>query len=232
MKFLYPLAIALTLSILTISCTKITNRGIEIEYKTDTLFAGAVAAKDTILIIDTAHWNAYSYSTRGLVKPSDSTYFKTTEGITFLNKNYRSGIRLQTKGEIDVKNKTIYFKYKMNALPQAIIRPMLKYDPLTEDIPSLNQGVYFSGFSLKAQYGGISVIQNDVWYYARVKPLPGTDDYVNITSVNNYDNIGGTIIREHIIPIFTKSGYISLAFWDNHSTDGYAVLGECKILSK
>ncbi|HEX8332138.1 MAG TPA: hypothetical protein VF622_05920 [Segetibacter sp.] len=220
---------AFIITALTTSCTKMTNRGVEIEYRTDTVNA---AAKDTIFVMDTANWNAFSYSTKGLVQPSDTTYFNSSEGIRFLNKNFRTGLRLQTKTEVNFKNKTIYYKYKVETNNQYVIATMVKYDPLTTDQFPAIQGVYFSSFSLAPQFPGIPTIQTNVWYYTRVRPIIGTDNYEAITATGNYDNSGGVVTYKSIIPVYTKSGYISIMFVDNHDTAGFATLGEVKILDK
>ncbi len=114
MKLFNTLLAFITFLTLTTSCQKTTNRGVEIEYRTDTIFGAA--AKDTTFIMDTANWNALSFSTDSFVLFRRTTYLNTSEGIKLVNDNPHTGSRLQTKNEVYFKDKTIYYKWKVNTM--------------------------------------------------------------------------------------------------------------------
>jgi len=222
-QFLFVLLFAL--NFITTSCKKTVT---VVKTVTDTV---AVSSKDTTFAMDVSGWDLYSHNTLSLVSSNATTYFNTSEGIKFFAQGIRKGARLQTKSEVGFKNKTIYYKWKANNGGQFVAFVLqLKYDPTTYDatVPPI-QGADFSNFSFLNPVNGSFVIQNDVWYYTRIKPVSGTDNFIVTTCINNYDNKGGTPILTSLVPVYTKSGYISLRLGDNFSATAYAVLGECKI---
>ncbi len=111
-----------------------------------------------------------------------------------------------------------------------MIAPTLKYDAASFDFLPQSQGLYFDYFSSSFVYQGSVLINDDTWYYTRIKPITGTNLYESTTSTGNYENNGGIVISKRKVPVYTRSGYLSLVFLDNHSPNAYAVFGECKIL--
>lgn len=220
------------------SCTKetikydtvtVTKRDTTIVTKHDTT---VIVAKDTVLPIDVNSWNAYSYYTKKIVAPDATTYFNTSEGIKFLAQAPRYGLRLETKVELGITGKVIYYKWKGNGMGQfAQFVPQLKYDPYTTDSLPPVQDVDFPDFTTNNTFNSSTLIQNDVWYYTRIKAIPGTDNYECITATGNYDNSGGTVIVDRNVPVYTKHGYIALRIGDTFATNTYCVLAECKIAS-
>jgi hypothetical protein len=230
MKLLYTLITFLILIVIAPSCQK-TNRGIEIEYRTDTVLSGAV--KDTTFVMDTANWSAYSNVAGGLVSSGSSTYINTSEGIKFFGQERYTGLRLQTKNEVNFKDRVIYYKWKVNGMGDySAILPSIKYDPLTSDDYNPIQGVFFGFFTTERPHLTSVLVDDEVWYYTRVAPVVGTDNYQSITSKGNYSNAGGTVIFTSIVPVYTKAGYISLILLNSFSPSAYVILGECKILSQ
>lgn len=193
----------------------------------------AVTAKDTVFSMDVNSWNLFSLATYSYLSPGSTTYMNTSEGIKFFAQAYRTGVRLEIKSEVGIKGKTIYYKWKANGggLFAGFV-PQMKYNPVTGDgtAPSI-QGVDFSNYSTGNAFGSYILIQEDTWYYTRVRPLSGTDNYQVLTATGNYDNNGGNVISNQTLPVYTKNGYIALRIGDNYSTSAYAILGECKIAS-
>jgi hypothetical protein len=212
-------------SLITTSCNKTVT---EIRTVRDTLVA---QSKDTSLPIDVTSWNLYSGATNTIVSPGTSTYFNTSEGIKFLGQAYRQGSRLQTKTEFSFVNKTIYYKWKASGAGlYSDIVPQVKYDPSTGDSYPAIQGVDFGEYSFVNVFNNSTVIQQNVWYYTSIKHLQGSDLFLLTTCTNNYNNMGGILVKSATITVYTKHGYLALRNGDPYGgTNSYVVLGECKI---
>ena len=52
-------------------------------------------------------------------------------------------------------------------------------------------------FVVNGSLAGATVIQNDTWYYTRVKF--NETDALSVTSTNNYDDAGGAVISSAIL---------------------------------
>ncbi len=228
MKYLSPfvLILVIAVSLTTTSCSKDTTTNTVI----DTVLVRSV---DTVLPMNAKSWNLYSFQTNTLVDSGATTYYTTSEGIKFKGQAYRLGSRIQTKVELGIYSKTLYYKWKANG--GGLFSDMvaqLKYDPFSNDGSPAIQGVDLTDFSLNNTFAGSTLIQPDVWYYTRVVPVAGTDNYQVITATGNYNNQGGTVLLTKTYPIYTKSGYIALRMGDPYGgTNAYVVLGECKIAS-
>lgn len=190
-----------------------------------------VRAVDTTFTINANSWNCFSYQTLGLIDSGATRYFTTAEGIKFMGQAYRLGARVQIKSELGVYNKVIYFKWKGYGAGQfAGFVPQIKYDPFTNDGAPQIQGVDLALYSVNGTFGGSVQVQENVWYYTRVVPVFGSDNYQVITATGNYNNLGGTVIATKNTPVYTKSGFIALRIGDCYgSTNAYGILGECKI---
>ena len=192
-----------------------------------------VRSIDTVFTMNAASWRAYSYQTNTLIDSGATRYFTTSEGLKGMGQAFRLGIRLQTISEVGIVNKNVYFKWKIaaNGLFAAVV-PQLKYDPTTNDgIPPI-MGVDFAIFHVNGTLANSTLITENTWYYTRLSPVAGTDNYQVVTSTGNYNNLGGTVISSKSIPVYTKSGYIAIRMGDNYgSTSANIILGECKIAS-
>jgi len=237
MKNVLFLPVAVVLFVfLSVSCQKTIR---EVEIVNDTLIVHTIDtlvihSKDTTLAMDANLWNCYSHNTSTIVSPGPTTFFNTSEGIKFIGQGIRRGTRLQTKQEIGFKDKTIYYKWKGTGGGQfAGFVLQAKYDPLTYDAtnPPL-QGADFANYSVGNSVDYALLVQENVWYYTRIKSIVGTDNYEVTTATGNYGNKGGTTIQTVVVPVYTKSGYIAIRIGDNFGgSNSYAVLGECKISS-
>ena len=212
---------------MTTSCSKtntVTNTIV------DTVLVRSV---DTVLPMNAKSWNYFGYQTKSLLDTGVSHYFTTNEGVRFIGQAYRIGGRLQTKIEFGINNKVVYYKWKAHGASLfAGYAPQVKYDAMYDDSTPALQGVDLGVYTVNGTVTGSIAIQDDTWYYTRVVPITGTDDYQVITSTNNYNNLGGNIVSSKTMPIYTKSGYISIRIGDCYgSTNSYGVLGECKIAS-
>lgn len=224
----------LVLGTATTSCTK----DPETIIKTDTVTVTVqvpVKSIDTTFKMNAMSWRGYSFQTSAKVDSGATTYLTTTEGVKAIGQAARRGIRLQTVGEIGIVNKTVYWKWKVFGNGQFTdIIPQLKYDPTTVDgLPPI-QGVDLDYFHVNgAAPGSYSTgVTENTWYYTRMTPVAGTDNYTIVTSTGNYSNQGGTAISTKTVPIYTKNGFISLRIGDAWGgTGAYFVLAECKVAS-
>lgn len=190
-----------------------------------------VRAVDTVFSMNAKNWNAFSYQTLALIDSGAATYQTTSEGIKITGQAYRLGTRLQTKTEFGLHNKAVYMKWKASGGGQfAGFVPQLKYDILSNDgLPAI-QGVDFDFFSVGNTSNGSVLIQNNTWYYTRIAPVGGTDNYIITTATGGYSNQGGNVFSTKTIPVYTKSGYLAFRIGDPFGgTGASAVLGECKI---
>lgn len=216
---------ALPVIILSTSCTKTVTKT---EIQRDTL---QVAAKDTNFVMSVTDWDLVELQTLTLKSPNSATYLNTSEGIKFFGHTNRFGSRLQVKNEVGFKDKTIYYKWKVNNAGQYTdVVIGIKYVPLTgEGIPAI-QGVDLQFYSLPNQFNNSIIVQPDTWYYTRIAAVKGTNDFQVKTATGNYDNKGGTTLASKTVPIYTKHGYPAIRLGDPHSgSNAYVVLGECKI---
>jgi hypothetical protein len=216
---------------ITPSCTKTVEVQVIKHDTTVTTNVIQAQAIDTTFLMASTNWNAFNFVNSSLMTPGPTTYSTTAEGVKFVGQAYRNGARLQTKNEIRFTNKVIYYKWKVNGGGMFTdIAPLIKYDPLSLDGNPAVQGVKLDHFSVQTTFNGTVLVQNDTWYYTRVVPVAGTDNYTVKTATGNYDNNGGTVISTKTVPIYTKSGYIALSFADAYAgTNAYAILGECKV---
>ena len=190
-----------------------------------------VRSVDTTFIMNAKSWNCYSYLTNNLIDSGSTRYFTTAEGVKFMGQGFRLGARIQTKTELGFVNKVVYFKWKGFGSGQfAGFVPQIKYDPFSNDGAPTIQGVDLGQFTVNGTFGGSVQAQENVWYYTRIVPVIGSDNYQIITATGNYNNQGGTIISNTSIPVYTKAGYIALRMGDPYGgTSAFGVVGECKI---
>ena len=206
----------------------------ETEYITNTVTdTVGVRAVDTTFIMTTQNWHMFSYATLNLTDTGSTTYSTTPEGVRFAGQAFRLGARIQTKSEVGFEKKYVYFRWKVNGngLFAAFV-PQLKYDPLSNDgVPPI-MGVDFALFTVNGTFGGSTQVNDNTWYYTRLAPITGTNNFQITTSTGNYSNLGGTIIHSTTMPIYTKSGYLALRMGDNYAaTNAYGIVGEVRIAS-
>jgi hypothetical protein len=184
--------------------------------------------------MNAASWRGYSYKTRTMIDSGATRYFTTPEGVKAVGQSYRLGIRLQTVSEINFANKFVYWKWKGNGGGSfASFVPQIKYDPTSSDGNPALMGVDLAIFHMNGPLDNSTMITEDTWYYTRMAPIAGTDNYEIVTSAGNYHNKGGTVISRKKIPVYTKSGYIGIRMGDCFgSTRACMVFGECRVASK
>jgi len=225
-----------SISLLTLATTTSCTKDPETITKTDTVTVTVnvqVKSIDTVFKMNAFSWRAYSYQTTAKVDSGASTYFTTSEGVKGLGQAYRLGLRIQTVGEVGFVNKTIYWKWKGTGNGQfAAFVPQIKYDPTTNDgIPPIFS-VDLDVLAVNGSSTGSTAITENTWYYTRMAPVAGTDNYTVVTSTGNYSNQGGTAISTKTVPIYTKNGYIAFRVGDPFGgTGANFVLAECKIAS-
>jgi hypothetical protein len=221
------LAVTIMLCIVNTSCKK------TVTVTKTVVDSVLIRSVDTTFLMNAKNWSCYSYLTLNLVDSGTTTYSTTSDGIKFMGQAYRYGARAQIKSEVGFVNKVVYFKWKAyGAGLFAVYVPEIKYDALSNDGTPAIQGVDLGAFSVNGTSGGSIVIQENTWYYTRLVPNAGLDTYQVITCSGNYSNMGGAVIANTTIPIYTKSGYIALRMGDCYgSTSAYGILSECKIAS-
>ena len=145
-------------------------------------------------------------------------------------------------GVCGIKSKT-YFNFSDS-------ETFIKFKVITTDHVTVDPGIYIVGknilnaWRLTTNYSnsGSTVIYSDTWYYLRIRVNPDKTFTVT-TSKDNYDTLGGTVIKKQTGSIpdtenlsglqVTEWGYISKTFigiWLNSSsnTSGYIIAGEAK----
>jgi hypothetical protein len=230
--FLISAVSLLILSTGTTSCTK----DPETITKTDTVTVTVnvpVKSIDTVFKMNAFSWRAYSYQTTAMIDSGATTFVTTTEGVKAIGQGFRLGIRLQTVGEVGFVNKYVYWKWKGTGNGQfAAFVPQIKYDPTSNDALPPLMGVDLDLFTVNGPFTNATQITENTWYYTRMAPVAGTNNYTIVTSTGNYSNMGGTAISTKTIPVYTKNGYIGIRLGDNYgSTGANLVLAECKIAS-
>lgn len=199
-----------------------------------------IIQKDTVMVrsVDTTFkmsansWNYFDYQTLNFLDSGATTYFTTSDGVQFRAQAYRMGARLQSKSEVGFFDKTIYFKWKgFGDGELAVFVPQIKYDALSKDNTPANQGVDLGLFAMNGPLTGAVAVMENTWYYTRVVPISGTDNYRVITSTGNFNNAGGIIISDVTMPIYTKSGYPGMRMGDPYGgTNSYGVFSEFRIV--
>ena len=220
MKKISPFLLSALIVIITAtSCEK--TKETEIKY---------AEVKDTTLVLTAKGWNAFSFQTLDLIDSGLTTYHTIADGLKINGQGYRNGARLQTKTALPFSGKSLYFKWKGNGGGQfAAFVVQVKYNPLTNDGEPAIQGEDLTLFTTKNTFNGSTLMQEDVWYYTRITPIPNTDDYMIATAINNYSNMGGTVVKTSVHPIYTKSAYLAFRMADSYSINAYGILGEVKI---
>lgn len=232
--FLISMISLLVLGTTTTSCTK-DPETITIRDTVTVTVNVPVKSIDTVFKMNAMSWRGFSFATEAKVDSGATTYLTTAEGVKAFGQSYRHGIRLQTVGEVGFVNKTIYWKWKVFGNGQFTdILPQIKYDPTTLDSKPPIQGVDLDYFHVTSSPSSSywTAISENTWYYTRMSPVAGTDNYTVVTSTGNYSNQGGTAISTKTVPVYTKNGYISMRIGDAYGgTNAYFVLAECKIAS-
>lgn len=195
--------------------------------------SSATLPGDTIFPMIANAWTGYSYKINSLIDSGATKYFTTPEGVKAMGQGPRLGVRLQTKYEINFANKVVYFKWKISGDGKFVAAvPQLKYDPTTTDSNPAIMGVDLDNFYNSKPTGDIKQVMDDTWYYTRMSPIPGTDSYLVVTSINNYNNAGGSTISSKMVTLYTKSGYIGIRIGDPYGgTNASVTFGECKVMS-
>lgn len=186
---------------------------------------------DTVIAMNARNMNLFSYKTLTLLDSGATTYFTTSEGVKFMGQDFRYGARLQTKVELGFNDRTIYYKWKGFGNGQlAVFVPQIKYDALFTDSTPPVMGVDLRLYPMNGTLPGTVAVTANTWYYTRVIPVAGTDNYRIVTSTGNYNNAGGTIIDDVTKPIYTKSGYLAFRMGDPWGgLSSYGILGELRI---
>jgi hypothetical protein len=227
MKYIFSLSvIVIIFSATNSSCKKTVT---ETVVNIDTFLVRSV---DTTFIMNAQNWNCFDYQTLSLLDSGSSTFHTTSEGVKFYGQAFRYGARLQSKSELGFFEKTIYFKWKGAGNGQlAIFVPQIKYDALSNDNTPANQGVDLGLYAVNGSVTGSVSITENTWYYTRVIPIAGTDNYRVVTASGNYNNSGGTVIADTIIPIYTKSGYPGIRIGDPFGgKNSFGIFSEFKIV--
>lgn len=233
-SFLIGTISLLVLGTTTTSCTKDPETIIKTDTVTVTVTVNVpVKSIDTTFKMNAMSWRGYSFATSAKVDSGATTYLTTAEGVKAIGQAYRLGIRLNTVGEVGILNKYVYWKWKATGNGQfAGFVPEIKYDPTSTDSTPAIMGVDLDLFTTNGTITNSTAITENTWYYTRMAPVVGTDNYTVITSTGNYSNQGGTVISTKTVPVYTKNGYIGFRMGDNFgSTGAFFVLAECKIAS-
>ena len=174
------------------------------------------------------NWDYFS-ETDQTFHPTAGNLTQTTEGFKFFGTSYRHGSRISTKNVFCLKNKTIKTRWKVNGGSTLnSFAVSLHYDKNAPSTDKVNT-VDLNFFVVNGSLTGATTIQNDIWYYTRIKF--NETDAISITSTNNYDDAGGSVISSATYPIKLPAGYPSIYSGDTFGgTSVYMVVSEYRLL--
>jgi hypothetical protein len=179
--------------------------------------AGAILTADNsslhLIPMDFNNWN----------KMQCGSWEETNEGIKVYGTDYRMGNYLLSKTVFNFIDKEVYVKWKANGNGT--------YSGFYPAIFGIGGA---GGFTTGWSYGDSTLISDDTWYYTRFKVNPDKT-YEAVTSTNDYDTNGGTIVKTYTKTIsdtqweVIEKTYIQTVFGDNYGgTGAYMVIGEVK----
>ena len=144
---------------------------------------------------------------------------------------YREGSRACTNQKFNFLQSEIYYKWKPGADTNYATYGFSLHKSLTEEDKIFSYGPFTTDHSWNGSY----VINNDQEYYTRVI-INSTKTLKIITSIGNYDNNNGEIIREDTKDlyddglIYLNSTHFCFSIWDNYGgTEASAIMYEIKI---
>ena len=175
-----------------------------------------------------ANWDYFS-ETDEQFHPTTGNVTQTAEGFKFFGTSFRHGSRISTKSPFCLKNKTIKTKWKVNGGSTVnSFAVALYYDknaPSTDKVNMLD----LNFFVVNATIPGATVIQNDTWYYTRVKF--SETSALSVTSTTNYDDAGGAIIHSATYQVKLPAGFPAIYSGDTFGgTSTYMVVAEYRLL--
>jgi hypothetical protein len=182
---------------------------------------------DTI-IFQLANWDYFS-ETDQTFHPTAGNVTQTSEGFKFFGTSFRHGSRISTKNPFCLKNKTIKTKWKVNGgTTLNSFAVSLHYDKNAASTDKVNT-IDLNFFVVNGSLAGATTIQNDTWYYTRIKF--NETDALSVTSTNNYDDAGGPVISSATYQIKLPAGYPSIYSGDTYGgTSTYMVVAEYRLL--
>jgi hypothetical protein len=193
--------------------------------------ATSPCCQNSSMSMETSDWQFFSEQSLDIKSPGTTTYEKTADGIKLHGQAYRLGSRLSTPKDFCVKNTTLRVKWKANGGGAfADYRVSLYYDKLGYGGDDTKR-IDFTSLSTFNTDNGSVLIQNDVWYYTRVRIIEGSA--TAYTATTNYDDQGGQIIQTRQTTITgVHAGYLAARMGDPFGgTGAYMVVNEYKISS-
>ncbi len=173
----------------------------------------------------------------------------SSQGMVFSNTGYREGMQSLTRECFDMRNATIYIKWKANG-------PRGRYMGCGVGVgwPYINSrsttGIYCpasagwttpshgSWFSTDHSWEGSLVVEDNTWYFTRIS-ISADRTARAVTSTGNYDDQGGTVFYSFSFDVSEEDwsrlscAGISATFVDNYGgTQSSVTIGEARIVPK
>lgn len=121
-----------------------------------------------------------------ILAPAAGLFETTAEGLKFSGNQYRTSSTLKPKTFSDLRNGTVYVKWRPNGANQYTTFGVHIYRNNGADISSGCWGTTHNS------YNGSVVLSDNAWYFTRI--AFGSTDYSSFTATGDYDNSGGTVV--------------------------------------
>ncbi len=164
--------------------------------------------------ISAADWNCVSTYSLAKVAIASGVFEDVKEGLKVYGTNGNAAVKLMPVSINTMTNKTIYLRWKANGSQVKVgVNLFESADDLT---PACNALVISTGSGL---------INADTWYYTRIKIAGG--EAAVVTSKDNYDNNGGVVVANALIPVAKEVRTYSFETTTNKTS--YSVLSEARV---
>lgn len=180
--------------------------------------------EDVDFSMSTSKWKMYSVYD-SYKSPAAGVYEQSSGGLKAYNLTYRGGSMILTNKEFDLTGRTIYYKWKVDG-----------EGGFSGTCPFISNDCYDDPFETSKQLGFLSTdfswseyvkINDNAEYYTRLQI--GASDVKSITSANNYDDQGGTVIQNITINNVNPIGRFGIYIGDAYTVGASLTLIECKI---
>lgn len=205
-----------------------------------TVLAAPLRGQAVTIPLDTASWRYWSLDipccadlTNGSYKsPGSAVLESTPEGLKAYGSTSRGYSMVHTLSSFDLRNKTIYLKWKAHDAGAYMHVPLY----LTTDSGSpylwgveTTWWLTSTAMTTNHSFNGSILIQSDVWYYTRATVSATT--LSSVTATGNYDSQGGAFVDATTRTVPGTSP-VTVAFGINDNYGGTAasvVLGDVRI---
>jgi hypothetical protein len=216
MKTKYILMLLVCLStVLSAQNLKVTKTdGTMVSFKLADIDSVQISTTTSAKTISASDWNCVSTYSLAKVAIATGVFEDAVEGLKVYGNSSNNAVKLMPVSSSVISNKTIYLRWKANG---SQVNVGVKLFENAEDLtPACN------ALSISTASG---LIDAGIWYYTRIKISGGQAAVV--TSKDNFDNNGGTVIASSFVPV-TKE-VKTYSFETTTSKTSYSVLSEARV---